>query len=160
MKTRLQNYTPTIDVVPARKRGTPFSPDEPAVLKSLCMQIFFMGPGSPTYAVRQLQGSLAWDIVRARHRLGATLAFASAATVSIGAWAIPVYEIYKVGEDVHSKAGLNFFSDFGMHLSFVHTGTIQTGVRMWTPAAVSSGWNALTCWWQQPAGEKYNGGTR
>jgi hypothetical protein len=69
--------------------------------------------------VRQLQGSLAWDIVRARHRLGATLAFASAATVSIGAWAIPVYEIYKVGEDVHSKAGLNFFSDFGMHLSFV-----------------------------------------
>jgi hypothetical protein len=27
MKTRLQNYTPTIDIIPARKRGTPFSPD-------------------------------------------------------------------------------------------------------------------------------------
>jgi hypothetical protein len=120
MKTRLQNYTPTIDVVPARKRGTPFSPDEPAILKSLLYANFiFMGPGSPTYAVRQLQGSLAWDIVRARHRLGATLAFASAATVSVGAWAIPVYEIYKVGEDVRSETGLNFFSDFGMHLSFV-----------------------------------------
>ena len=120
MKTRLQNYTPTIDVIPARKRGTPFSPDEPAILRSLLYaNLIFMGPGSPTYAVRQLQGSLAWDIVRARHRLGATLAFASAATVSVGAWAIPVYEIYKVGEDVHSKVGLNFFSDFGMHLSFV-----------------------------------------
>ena len=120
MKTRLQNYTPTIDIIPARKRDTPFSPDEPAILKSLLYaNLIFMGPGSPTYAVRQLQGSLAWDIVRARHRLGATLAFASAATVSVGAWAIPVYEIYKVGEDVHSKSGLNFFSDFGMHLSFV-----------------------------------------
>jgi len=120
MKTRLQNYTPTIDIIPARKRDTPYSPDEPAILKSLLYANFiFMGPGSPTYAVRQLQGSLAWDIVRARHRLGATLAFESAATVSVGAWAIPVYEIYKVGEDVHSKAGLNFFSDFGVHLSFV-----------------------------------------
>jgi hypothetical protein len=120
MKTRLQNYTPTIDVIPARKLGTPFSPNEPAILRSLLYaNLIFMGPGSPTYAVRQLQGSLAWDIVRARHRLGATLAFASAATVSVGAWAIPVYEIYKVGEDVHSKVGLNFFSDFGMHLSFV-----------------------------------------
>jgi hypothetical protein len=120
MKTRLQNYTPTVDVIPARKRGTPFSPDEPAILRSLLYaNLIFMGPGSPTYAVRQLQGSLAWDIVRARHRLGATLAFASAATVSVGAWAIPVYEIYKVGEDVHTKIGLNLFSDFGMHLSFV-----------------------------------------
>ena len=120
MKTRLQNYTPTIDVIPARKRGTPFSPDEPAILRSLLRaNLIFMGPGSPTYAVRQLQGSLAWDIVRARHRLGATLAFASAATVSVGAWAIPVYEIYKVGEDVHTKVGLNLFSDFGMHISFV-----------------------------------------
>ena len=120
MKTRLQNYTPDIDVVPARKRGTPFSPDEPAILRSLLYaNLIFMGPGSPTYAVRQLQGSLAWDIVRARHRLGATLVFASAACISVGAWAIPVYEIYKVGEDVHTKKGLNLFSDFGMHVSFV-----------------------------------------
>lgn len=120
MKARLQNYTPSIDVIPARKRGTPFSPDEPAILRSLLYaNLIFMGPGSPTYAVRQLQGSLAWDIVRSRHRQGATLVFASAATISVGAWAIPVYEIYKVGEDVHSKVGLNLFSDFGMHLSFV-----------------------------------------
>jgi hypothetical protein len=68
---------------------------------------------------RQLRGSLAWDIIRARHRLGATLIFSSAATISVGAWVLPVYEIYKVGEDVHTKQGLNFFSDFGMDLSFV-----------------------------------------
>jgi hypothetical protein len=120
VKTRLQNYAPVIEVIPARKRGTPFSPDDPQILRPLLhANMIFMGPGSPTYLVRQLQGSLAWDIVRARHRLGAALAFASAATVSIGAWALPVYEIYKVGEDVHTKQGLNLFADYGMQLSFV-----------------------------------------
>src|SRR5512135_2422401 len=58
MRTRLQNYTPVIDVIPARKRGTPFSPDDPAILKPLLYANFiFMGPGSPTYGIRQLQGS-------------------------------------------------------------------------------------------------------
>jgi hypothetical protein len=120
LKTRLQNYTPTVDVIPARKRGTPFSPDEPAILQSLLhANLIFMGPGSPTYATRQLRGSIAWDIIRTRHRLGATLVFASAATISIGAWALPVYEVYKVGEDMHTKTGLNLFSDYGMQVSFI-----------------------------------------
>ncbi|MCC6568292.1 MAG: hypothetical protein IT315_03560, partial [Anaerolineales bacterium] len=60
-----------------------------------------------------------WDVIRARHRLGATLIFASAATISIGAHALPVYEIYKVGQDVHAVNGLNFFGDFGLHISFI-----------------------------------------
>ncbi len=120
LKTRLQNYTPAIDVIQARKHGTPFSPDEPDIVRPLLYaNLIFMGPGSPTYAARQLHDSLAWEIVRARHRLGATLAFASAATISVGAWALPVYEIYKVGEDVHTKTGLNLFDDFGLHLSLV-----------------------------------------
>ena len=120
LKTRLANYTPIVDVVSARKRGTPFSPDEAEIVRPLLYaDMIFMGPGSPTYATRQLKDSLAWEIIRARHRLGATLAFASAATISIGAWAIPVYEIYKVGEDVHTKTGLNLFADFGMHVSLV-----------------------------------------
>jgi cyanophycinase-like exopeptidase len=120
LKIRLQNYSPRVDVVPARKRNSPFSPDDPEILKPLLdANLIFMGPGSPTYAVRQLQGTLAWDIIRARHRMGATLIFASAATISVGAWVLPVYEIYKVGQDVHSLPGLNFFSDFGIPLSFI-----------------------------------------
>ena len=120
LKTRLQNYKPTIDLIPARKQGTEFSPDNPEIVKPLLRaNIIFMGPGSPTYLARQLRGTLAWDIIRARHRLGATLIFASAATISVGAWVLPVYEIYKVGDDIHTKEGLNFFSDFGMDLSFV-----------------------------------------
>lgn len=120
LKTRLQNYKPTIDLIPARKQGTDFSPNNIEILKPLLYaNVIFMGPGSPTYLARQLHGSLAWDIIRARHRLGATLIFSSAATISVGAWVLPVYEIYKVGEDVHAKEGLNFFSDLGMELSFV-----------------------------------------
>ena len=120
MKTRLQNYKPVVDVVPARKKGSAFSPDDPEIIKPLLYaNIIFMGPGSPTYAIGQLKDTLAWDVIRARHRLGATLIFASAATISVGAHALPVYEIYKVGQDVHVVDGLSFFADFGLHLSFI-----------------------------------------
>jgi hypothetical protein len=132
LQTRLQNYKPTIDVIPARKLETEFSPDNPEILKPLLTaNIIFMGPGSPSYAVRQLQGTLAWDIIRARHRLGATLIFASAATISVGAWALPVYEVYKVGEDIHTKLGLNLFADYGMNLSFVpHWNNAEGGIDL------------------------------
>ena len=132
MQARLQNYKPQIDVIPARKRGTDFSPDDPEILKPLLTaDMIFMGPGSPTYAVRQLQDSLAWNIIRARHRLGATLVFASAATISVGAWVLPVYEIFKVGEDVHSVPGLNLFGDFGLTLSFIqHWNNAEGGIDL------------------------------
>ena len=120
MKTRLQNYKPVVDVIPARKKNSAYSPDDPEIVKPLLYaNIIFMGPGSPTYAIRNLKDTLTWDVIRARHRLGATLIFASAATISIGAHALPVYEIYKVGQDVHVVDGLNLFSDFGLHVSFI-----------------------------------------
>jgi hypothetical protein len=120
MKTRLQNYKPAVDVIPARKKGSAFSPDDPEIVKPLLYaNMIFLGPGSPTYAIRQLKDTLTWDVIRARHRLGATLVFASAATISIGAHALPVYEIYKVGQDVHVVDGLNLFADFGLHVSFI-----------------------------------------
>ncbi|MBT3338677.1 MAG: cysteinyl-tRNA synthetase [Anaerolineae bacterium] len=120
LATRLQNYAPEIHIIPARKRGTDFSPDNPEILAPLrSADLIFMGPGSPTYAVRQLQGSLAWDIIRARHRRGATIVFASAATIAIGAHALPVYEIFKVGEDVHVKDGLDLFKDYNLPVSFI-----------------------------------------
>jgi hypothetical protein len=132
MKTRLQNYKPIVDVIPARKKDSAFSPDDPEIVKPLLYaNMIFMGPGSPTYAIRNLKGTLAWDVIRARHRLGATLIFASAATISVGAHALPVYEIYKVGQDVHVVDGLNFFSDFGVHLSFIpHWNNADGGVDL------------------------------
>jgi cyanophycinase-like exopeptidase len=120
LRYRLQNYAPQTEVIPARKRGTEYSPDNPEILKPLLKSdLIFMGPGSPTYAVRQLRGSLAWDYLVARHRLGAALALASAATIAVGAYALPVYEIYKVGEELHWKPGLDLFAPYGISLVFV-----------------------------------------
>ncbi len=114
IQLRLQNFRPEITVVPARRRGTPFSPDNPEILEPLLeADLIFMGPGSPTYAVRQLHDSLAWRAVLARHRLGAALVLASAATIAVSSYALPVYEIYKVGEDLHWKPGLDLFGMLG-----------------------------------------------
>lgn len=120
LQKHLQNYRPQVTIVPARKKGTPYSPDDPAIVAPLLTsQLLFLGPGSPTYAVRQLRDSLAWQIVQARHRLGHALVLASAATIAASAWAVPVYEIYKVGEDIHWKRGLDFGAPYGLSLVFV-----------------------------------------
>jgi cyanophycinase-like exopeptidase len=125
---RLQNYDPQLKVIPARKRGTDFSPDDPEIVAPLLeSDLIFMGPGSPSYAVRQLQDSLAWHYLVARHRLGATLVLASAATIAISAYALPVYEIYKVGEDLHWKDGLDFFGPYGLPLVFIPHWNNQEG---------------------------------
>jgi hypothetical protein len=100
-----------------------------------------------------LQGSLAWDVIRARHRLGATLVFASAATISISAHALPVYEIYKVGQDVHAVDGLNLFADFGMHVSFVpHWNNAEGGVDLDTSRCFI-GMDRFAEWREQIAAE-------
>ena len=117
---RLQNHAPRVEIIPARKRGTPLSPDEPGIVAPLLQaDLIFMGPGSPSYAIRQLRDSLAWYYLIARHRLGAVLALASAATVAFSAYALPVYEIYKVGEELHWIEGLDFFKLYGMDLVFI-----------------------------------------
>ena len=120
LTTRLANYKPSIDVIPARKRGGAFSPDDPEICAPLLhADLIFMGPGSPTYAIRQLHGSLAWNLLLARHRMGAALAFASAATIAVGAHALPVYEIFKVGQDVHPVPGLDLLGGLGGSVSFI-----------------------------------------
>lgn len=120
LEKRLQNYRPRISVVPARKKGTALSPNNPDLLGPLySADVILMGPGSPTYAVRQLRDSLAWQTLQACHRLGATVIFASATTIASSAAALPVYEIYKVGEDLHWKPGLDFFAAYGLKLIFI-----------------------------------------
>lgn len=120
LQKRLQNFRPVTTVVPARKRGTRFSPDLPEIVAPLyAANVIFMGPGSPTYAVRQLADTLAWHVLRAMHRLGASLIFSSAMVLAAGRTTLPIYEIYKVGEELHWKNGLDFFGDFGLSLVFV-----------------------------------------
>jgi len=132
MEKHLQNFRPRISVVPARKRGTPFSPDDAEIVTPLLeTNVIMMGPGSPTYAVQQLKDSVAWHTMNACHRLGADLIFASATTIASSTHALPVYEIYKVGEDLHWKPGLNFFEPFGLSLVFIpHWNNNDGGVEL------------------------------
>lgn len=128
----LRNYRPQTTVIPARQRHTPFSPDDPAIVAPLLhADVIFMGPGSPTYAVRQLQDTLAWHTLVARHRLGASLILASATTIAFSAHALPVYEIYKVGEELHWHLGLDFFGLYGLSLVLVpHWNNAEGGVEL------------------------------
>lgn len=120
LRQRLQNYHPQVMIVPARKRGTAFSPDDPTIIAPLQQaDVIFLGPGSPTYTVRQLDGTLAWRMLLDRHRQGAALIFASAATLAASDCTLPVYEIYKVGEDLHWRQGLDFFGPYGLSLVFI-----------------------------------------
>ncbi len=117
---RLQNFRPVITQIAARKRDTAFSPDDPTIAAPIFdANYLFIGPGSPSYAVRQLRDSYTWHAMRARHRLGAALCFSSASTLAASKYTIPVYEIYKVGEDLHWKPGLDFFAAFGLNLVIV-----------------------------------------
>lgn len=125
---RLQNFKPRLSVIPARKKGTDFSPDDPALLNPMLQaDVIFTGPGSPTYAVKQLQDSLAWQTLLARHRLGANLIFASAASLAVSSETLPVYEIYKVGTDLHWQVGLDFFGPYGLKLVFIPHWNNQEG---------------------------------
>lgn len=120
LEHRLQNFRPTSVSIAARKRGTELSPDNPTIAAPLLdANYLFMGPGSPSYAARQLANSYVWHAMLARHRLGAAICFSSATTVAISQHTMPIYEIYKVGEDLHWKAGLDFFGHFGIPLIIV-----------------------------------------
>jgi hypothetical protein len=117
---RLQNFAPTSVAIAARKRDTPFSPDDPTIAAPLFQANYlFMGPGSPTYAARQLADSYTWHAMLARHRLGAAICFSSASTIAVSQHAMPIYEIYKVGADLHWQPGLDFFGHFGIPLVIV-----------------------------------------
>ncbi len=120
LRRRLESFSPMVEVVPARKRGTPFSPDDPSLLEGvLRADLVFLGPGSPTYAVHQLRGSRAWHTVTARHLLGGTTVLASAAMIAAGSFALPVYEIFKVGEDPRWEEGLDLMGMHGLSLVLV-----------------------------------------
>jgi hypothetical protein len=106
-----------IQVLSVRKKGTFFSPDNPEIVAPIFeADEILLGPGSPTYCARQLTDSLALQIIKARHRLGGTLFLSSSAVLAFSAQTMPIYEIYKVGEDLHWKPGLDFPGMYGLPL--------------------------------------------
>lgn len=79
----------------------------------------FAGPGSPTYALRQWTGSPVAEALRERmHRPGVTV-FSSAAACTVGRLTLPVYEIYKVGQEPAWLPGLDLLAAFGISAAVI-----------------------------------------
>lgn len=81
--------------------------------------LIFAGPGSPTYAIKQWRDSPVWQALVEAFEGGADLLFASAASIAVGCYALPVYEIYKSGEDPFWVDGLDLLGSFGLKLAVV-----------------------------------------
>jgi cyanophycinase-like exopeptidase len=79
----------------------------------------FAGPGSPSYALRQWLGTAVPDLLAAKLRDGGCVTMASAAAVGLGVCSLPVYEVYKVGEDPRWLAGLDLLSATGLRAAVV-----------------------------------------
>ena len=82
-------------------------------------QYLFAGPGSPSYALRQWQGSGIDDIVAGKLERGGVVTFASAAALTLGAFTVPVYEIYKVGDAPTWLPGLDILGRLGLPVAVI-----------------------------------------
>lgn len=106
----------TVAVAAWRRRDMPGSEQEKALALLARSRWAFAGPGSPTYALRQWRDTAVPGALLDIPGRGGTLVFGSAAACTVGTHAIPVYEIYKVGEDPHWEPGLDLLGALtGIH---------------------------------------------
>jgi len=137
VEQHLQNFHPQVTVVPARRRDGPHSTDDRELAAPLlAANYIFAGPGSPTYTVHHLAGTWIWHALLARQRRGTVLALASAAAIAMGSYALPVYEIYKAGADLHWTPGLDLLRPYGLELAIVtHWDNQEGGANLDTRCA-------------------------
>jgi cyanophycinase-like exopeptidase len=81
--------------------------------------VIFAGPGSPTYTLKQWAPTPIRTILADKLRLGGALTFSSAAVLTLGAATVPVYEIYKAGEDPYWLEGLNVLAEVGINAAVI-----------------------------------------
>jgi hypothetical protein len=86
--------------------GDPFG-DERMLTRVRAAKYVFAGPGSPTYALRRWRKSVIPQLLVEKLATGGAVTFASAAALTLGVATIPVYEIYKVGDDPSWVEGLD-----------------------------------------------------
>ena len=79
----------------------------------------FSGPGSPSYALRQWRDTLVPGVLAEKLRTGGCLTFASAAALTLGVATVPVYEIYKAGEEPRWLEGLDLLAELGLRAAVV-----------------------------------------
>ena len=79
----------------------------------------FTGPGSPSFALRQWQGTPVPDVLARKLTEQGALVFSSAAALTLGILTVPVYEIYKVGADPYWLQGLDLLSRFALPVAVI-----------------------------------------
>ncbi len=79
----------------------------------------FAGPGSPTYALRKWTSTVVPSVLTEILTHGGGVTFSSAAALTLGARVVPVYEIYKAGEDPYWVDGLDLIATFGLHAAVI-----------------------------------------
>lgn len=115
-----QNFALDLEIVsfPNAAQATPLTM-EPAMHVLRNANYIFSGPGSPTYAVRNWRGTPIFETMAGKLAAGAQMVMASAATLAMGRYTIPVYEIYKVGEEPHWVEGLDLLGRYSLELAIV-----------------------------------------
>src|ERR1700737_2702675 len=115
-----QNVGSEITVASLRHSGRAPALEGEQFLKSISdANYVFAGPGSPTYAVRHWRNHGVRDQLVEKVAMGGCLAFASAAAIGLGAYALPVYEIYKVGDDPSWTPGLDLLGAIGVRCAVI-----------------------------------------
>ena len=79
----------------------------------------FAGPGSPSYALRQWRGTEVPALLTDKLGGDGCVVFASAAALTLGAWTVPVYEVYKVGAEVEWLPGLDLLAPLGLPVAVI-----------------------------------------
>ena len=82
-------------------------------------RLAFAGPGSPSYALRQWSETEVPRLLAAKLAGGGAVTMASAAALTLGRFTIPVYEIYKVGQDPFWLPGLDLLTPLGLPVAVV-----------------------------------------
>ena len=110
----------TLEVAGLRSSADLEPPHGDAVIARLAATPFiFSGPGSPTYALRQWRGTLVPAVLAEKLALGGAVTFASAAALALGVSSVPVYEVYKVGEEARWVDGLDLLGPLGLHVALI-----------------------------------------
>lgn len=106
----LTNFHPQITMIYANNRNE--ADDQAIVDPVLEADYIFIGAGSPTYAVKNLSGTLLYRHLESSLHAGKSMGISSAAAIAFSNNALPVYEIYKVGTGLYWEQGLNLYADF------------------------------------------------
>jgi hypothetical protein len=110
-----RNFNLDLPVAAYRSPRDPVEQIAAAVAAIRSANYIFAGPGSPSYALRMWRDSPIWNAIVDCWRNGAALVFASAASLTLGSQTLPVYEIYKVGDDPYWLPGLNLLDQIGLN---------------------------------------------